>query len=108
MLKKWSDGNIFSSIYPYLFVWAGISLFFKSKKTLSFRRISPFCYPTDKDFFESFATSYGIDLKGKTILTALGRPVKRKGFSWFIENVLPKLEGNFVLLIIGPFDKTRS
>ena len=41
-------------------------------------------------------------------MTALGRPVKRKGFSWFIENVLPKLEGNFVLLIIGPFDKTRS
>ena len=62
----------------------------------------------DTDFYDLFKTKYGIDLKGKIILTALGRPVKRKGFSWFIQNVLPLLNGNFVFLMAGPFDKKRS
>ncbi|WP_221391441.1 glycosyltransferase family 4 protein [Dyadobacter sp. NIV53] len=61
----------------------------------------------DKDFFESFSAGYGISLKGKTVLTVMGRPVKRKGFSWFIENVLPRLEGDFIILVIGPFNKKR-
>ena len=60
------------------------------------------------NFRETFKLEHGIDLNGKTILTALGRPVKRKGFSWFLQNVFPLLKGDFVFLIIGPFEKTRS
>ena len=40
---------------------------------------------------------------GKKLLVLLGRPVKRKGFSWFIERVLPLLRPEFHLLIAGPF-----
>jgi len=40
---------------------------------------------------------------GKPILVAMGRAVKRKGFSWFIERVMPSLPKEFLLLIIGPF-----
>lgn len=35
----------------------------------------------------------------------LGRPVKRKGFSWLMQQVIPALQGNFKLLTVGPFDK---
>lgn len=45
------------------------------------------------------------DLPGKKILVLLGRPVKRKGFSWFVENVLPLLRPEFHLLIAGPFHR---
>jgi glycosyltransferase involved in cell wall biosynthesis len=39
---------------------------------------------------------------GKHILVAMGRPVKRKGFSWFISKVMPALHQDFILLLIGP------
>lgn len=39
------------------------------------------------------------------VFVAMGRPVKRKGFSWLIENVVPKLHGDFVVLFIGPMKK---
>lgn len=42
----------------------------------------------------------------KKYLVLLGRPVKRKGFSWFIEHVLPQLDKQFHLLIIGPYQST--
>lgn len=35
----------------------------------------------------------------------LGRPVKRKGFSWLMQHVIPALHGNFKLLMVGPFDQ---
>ncbi|WP_069658098.1 glycosyltransferase family 4 protein [Arcticibacter eurypsychrophilus] len=47
-------------------------------------------------------TKYHLDCTGKRILVAMGRPVKRKGFSWFIQNVLPKLNEDLILLLIGP------
>lgn len=62
----------------------------------------------DPDFLQAFQDLHGLDLKGKVVLTALGRPVTRKGFSWFIENVFPKLQGNFVLLLIGAFNPSRT
>lgn len=34
----------------------------------------------------------------------LGRAVKRKGFSWLMKNVIPELQGNFKLIMVGPFD----
>ncbi|MCL7989114.1 glycosyltransferase family 4 protein [Sphingobacterium sp. lm-10] len=40
---------------------------------------------------------------GKRYLVLLGRPVKRKGFSWFIRHVLPQLDQKYHVLVIGPF-----
>ena len=40
----------------------------------------------------------------RPLLVALGRPVRRKGFSWFIREVVPKLDPRFFVLLIGPFD----
>jgi len=61
------------------------------------------------NFHDDFQRKHHIDLRDKHILVAMGRPVKRKGFSWFIEQVLPMLDNNYVVLLIGPFHwkKTR-
>jgi len=45
---------------------------------------------------------FGVDLSAKKILVTLGRPVKRKGFSWFLREVMPQLKEEIVLLMIGP------
>ncbi|RYY34494.1 MAG: glycosyltransferase [Sphingobacteriaceae bacterium] len=57
-------------------------------------------------FYTYMETQYNVQLAGKKMLVCMGRAVKRKGFSWFISNVVPKLKGDFMLLIIGPY-KTR-
>ncbi|MFD2597603.1 glycosyltransferase family 4 protein [Sphingobacterium corticis] len=46
--------------------------------------------------------------KGKEYLVLLGRPVKRKGFSWFLKEVMPKLDPKYHLLIVGPYEENRS
>lgn len=38
------------------------------------------------------------------LLVGVGRAVKRKGFSWFIREVVPRLDPRFFVLLIGPFD----
>lgn len=48
---------------------------------------------------------FNIHYQGQCIFVAMGRPVRRKGFSWFIENVVPLLRGDFLLLLIGPFER---
>lgn len=57
----------------------------------------------------SFKTTLGanakIDLSGKIILTSVGRPIPRKGFVWFIQNVLVHLPPQYVYLIAGPEQK---
>lgn len=45
---------------------------------------------------------------GKQYLVLLGRPVKRKGFSWFIKHVLPQLDPKYHVLVIGPFTMKAS
>ncbi|KAA0991928.1 glycosyltransferase family 4 protein [Dyadobacter aurulentus] len=47
---------------------------------------------------------HGIAYNDERILVALGRPVRRKGMSWFIENVVPRLKGDFLLLLIGAYE----
>lgn len=37
----------------------------------------------------------------------MGRPVLRKGFSWFLQAVFPKLPSDFQVLLIGPFRAKR-
>ena len=58
--------------------------------------------PIEKDFLIKFEEKHQIPLKGKKLLVTMGRPVKRKGFSWFVKEVVPLLEDDIVLLMIGP------
>ncbi len=44
----------------------------------------------------------GTSLENKKVLISVGRGVRRKGFSWFIDKVLPKLDENVIYLIVGP------
>lgn len=60
------------------------------------------------DFSSFFKEKFGFNLEQKKVLVAMGRPVKRKGFSWFIQNVVPLLKGDFVLLLIGPYRKKNK
>ncbi|MBP6236637.1 MAG: glycosyltransferase family 4 protein [Saprospiraceae bacterium] len=43
----------------------------------------------------------GIDLENDFILLSIGRPVKRKGFSWFADEVMPLLDDRFKFVHIG-------
>jgi glycosyltransferase involved in cell wall biosynthesis len=43
----------------------------------------------------------GMELRNKKVLITVGRLVKRKGISWFIENVMPKLDSNYIFLVAG-------
>lgn len=38
----------------------------------------------------------------KKVVVSIGRPVKRKGFNWFIQKVLPMLDDKIHYVIIGP------
>ncbi len=50
---------------------------------------------------------FGRDFSDKKILVTLGRPVKRKGFSWFLKNVVPHLPADVSLLMIGPLSPPK-
>jgi phosphatidylinositol alpha-1,6-mannosyltransferase len=50
-----------------------------------------------------FEQKYQALFSDKKTLLLMGRPVLRKGFSWFIQSVLPQLPKDFQVLIIGPF-----
>ena len=47
----------------------------------------------------------GIDLRGKKVLFSLGRPIRRKGFDYFIREVFPHLPPNCVYIAAGPSTK---
>lgn len=57
---------------------------------------------------ETVLTKYGIAIKPEHLIIALGRPVKRKGISWFIKRVLPQLPSDYKLILIGPFAPTAT
>lgn len=50
----------------------------------------------------------GVDLSHKKLLVMLGRPVPRKGFNWFVREVLPCLDPEVVCLHIGPSSATMG
>ncbi len=52
----------------------------------------------------SLAHRHGFDAQ-KPYFVAMGRSVKRKGFSWFAAQVLPLLKSDAQFIIIGPFDQ---
>ncbi len=43
----------------------------------------------------------GRSLEGKIVLLTIGRLAKRKGVSWFVTHVLPKLNGNILYAVAG-------
>ena len=56
---------------------------------------------TDASAKENLLGKYGIDPKAR-IISGLGRAVKRKGYSWFVEKVLPSLPKDVVFVMCGP------
>jgi phosphatidylinositol alpha-1,6-mannosyltransferase len=56
---------------------------------------------------QAFLEKYKAVLTGKRTLLLMGRPVLRKGFSWFLKTVFPKLPADYQVVIIGPFRKKR-
>ncbi len=45
---------------------------------------------------------FHLDVRNRQVIVSIGRGVKRKGFSWFIRTVFPRLSSDTVYLIIGP------
>ena len=66
----------------------------------SFKKIKP-----DKNFLAKLEERLGATLKDKKILVSVGRSIKRKGFSWFLNNVLPELGSDIVYIMAGPREK---
>lgn len=57
---------------------------------------------------KNFKEKYGIDLDQRKVITSLGRPVKRKGFSWFLEHIIPSLDDDALFIMIGPRSKSMK
>ncbi len=53
---------------------------------------------------ERLQNLYKVDVSNKRIIVSTGRPVKRKGFSWFLKNVMPLLDKNIIFLMMGPLN----
>jgi len=64
-------------------------------------------YTPDTVAKQAFEKQYGAIFPGKKTLILMGRPVLRKGFSWFLQSVFPKLPSDFQVLLIGPFRAKR-
>ncbi|MBB4034833.1 glycosyltransferase involved in cell wall biosynthesis [Dysgonomonas hofstadii] len=58
--------------------------------------------------FQNWLSARQIDLAGRKLLIMMGRPVRRKGFTWFAEQVLPLLQDQFYLVIVGPFHQRAT
>lgn len=53
---------------------------------------------------ERLQNPFGIDISNKRIIVSTGRLVKRKGFSWFLRNVMPSLDKDIIFLMMGPLN----
>jgi phosphatidylinositol alpha-1,6-mannosyltransferase len=56
----------------------------------------------DPEFAKWLKEQHGIDCDKQVILLSAGRPVPRKGFSWFAAKVLPDLPEGIVYAVVGP------
>lgn len=63
--------------------------------------------PIEKNdlLYEKIRAKTGIDLKGKKVLFSLGRPLRRKGFDYFIKNIFSSLPDDYVYIVAGPPQK---
>jgi phosphatidylinositol alpha-1,6-mannosyltransferase len=60
----------------------------------------------NKDVLSKIENLTGIDLEGKKVLFSLGRPLRRKGFDRFIEDIFAHLPEDFVYIVAGPLQKS--
>ena len=60
--------------------------------------------PIDPDFRSRVQQKLNLDLSDKKIIVTMGRAVRRKGFSWFLQHVVPKLNEDVIFLMIGPLN----
>jgi phosphatidylinositol alpha-1,6-mannosyltransferase len=60
--------------------------------------------PLKPSFRIQLEKQIGISTSDKKILVTMGRPVKRKGFSWFLKSVFPHLAEDVIFLMIGPYN----
>ena len=56
----------------------------------------------DPEFIKWLEENYDFNLVDNIIISSVGRPIPRKGFSWFACNVLPSLPENAIYTIVGP------
>lgn len=56
---------------------------------------------TKKALRKKLSDKLNINLENKKILLTTGRLVKRKGVEWFVNNVMPKLNKDYIYLIAG-------
>lgn len=56
---------------------------------------------------QQILSEYGFNVQDKKVLITLGRPVKRKGFSWFLQHVVPKLDKDIIVLMVGPLSEPK-
>jgi len=61
--------------------------------------------PTNAEFNPQQISPFLPDLKNKKILVSIGRSVRRKGVSWFLRSVVPKLGDDYFYIIVGPPQK---
>jgi len=57
--------------------------------------------PDKKDAIQYFKKAFDVDLSEKFILLSVGRQVRRKGHVWFVREILPRLDSDMFLLLIG-------
>jgi len=50
----------------------------------------------------------GIPLKTTMVLVTIGHLVERKGVAWFVENVMPRLEGSYLYVVAGKGPERRT
>ncbi len=60
-------------------------------------------YLNEPDTREKLQAQIKIDMGGKRLLLSVGHLVARKGFDWFIEEVMTKLDRDTLYLIIGGY-----
>lgn len=65
-------------------------------------------YPDYEESRAALEDKFGINLKGRFMLLTVGRQVKRKGHEWFIRNVIPKIENDFVYVTVGDGPETEN
>jgi len=58
-------------------------------------------YPDYKESRAALENAFGLDLEDRYLLLTVGRQVKRKGHEWFIRNVIPKIQSDFVYVTVG-------
>ena len=58
--------------------------------------------PADNTVVKQIESKLGMSIQGKKVLVSIGRSVNRKGFSWFINNVVPRLDKDVIYVIMGP------